>query len=108
MGFGSPRRRRSRGMLADVVSERDRLRAFAREVFEAADWPEGADLDGGTLQDLAVKHGILTPETQYAPCGEACMCRDYYAEDEFPSGITCIRKPKWMLDGEESDGTIQA
>ena len=36
----------------------DRLRAFARDVMQA--WPV-AGLDGGELQDIALRHGLIEP-----------------------------------------------
>jgi hypothetical protein len=75
--------------------EVERLRAFVAQVMEA--WPLG-DVDGGDLQDYAVKHGLLTPETRTSPCGEdgACNCAGYYGNDEWADGITCYRRPPWM------------
>lgn len=41
-----------------LVAERDKLRAFAQDIMCA--WPEGG-LDGGELQDSALRHGLLEP-----------------------------------------------
>lgn len=65
------------------------LRAFAQEVMEC--WPMG-DLDGGTLQDAAVKHGLLKPETRHEPCGEGCSCAEYADAQEWEGGVVCYRK----------------
>lgn len=71
------------------------LLAFARDIL--ASFPEGG-LDGGDLQEIAVKHGLLVPETRYAPCGEdgACSCAEYVAADEFADGVTCYRRAEWL------------
>ena len=74
--------------------EVERLRAFAADVMQA--WPHG-DVDGCDVQDYAVKHGLLTPETRNEPCGETwCECAGYYAADEWVDGVTCYRRPPWM------------
>lgn len=70
-------------------TELEALRAFAQGVMEV--WPIG-DLDGGTLQDLAVKHGLLKPEIRYTPCGEGCTCAEYATTKEFEAGVECYRK----------------
>lgn len=51
---------------------------------------EGGDWDGGDVQELAVKHGLLKPQTMQGPCNldGACQCAQNSAE--FPS--TCYRK----------------
>lgn len=78
-----------------LEQERDALRAFAATVMEA--WPLG-DVDGADLQDAAVKHGLLAPETRTAPCAEeGCNCAGYYAADEWAEGITCYRRTVLLL-----------
>jgi hypothetical protein len=69
-------------------TEIDRLRGFARDVMSA--WPDGG-IDGGELQDIAVKHGLLIPETRIEACGENCACV-YYG---FPTN--CHRRVDWIL-----------
>ena len=71
------------------MAMRDALRAFAKDVMRV--WPHG-DLDGGDLQDIAEKHGLLKPETRYEPCGDGCNCAGYCDAEEFKDGITCYRK----------------
>lgn len=65
--------------------ERDRMRAFAAALFlgERGDW------DGGELQELGVKHGVLHEVPVTGPCGEVCACAEYYDEDDAP--WTCYR-----------------
>src|SRR5690242_8335694 len=55
------------------VSDLERLRAFAQEVMQA--WPEGG-IDGGDLQEIAEKHGLLIEKQMVAPCCESCNCAD--------------------------------
>lgn len=50
--------------IAELKAENARLAAFAKEVLRAG-W-EGSAVDGGTLQELGVKHGLLR-ETKYDP-----------------------------------------
>ena len=57
-----------------VAAERERcaeetkkLRAFAQAVMEA--WPDGG-IEGGDLQEIAEKHGMLAQKTMAAPCGD--------------------------------------
>lgn len=65
------------------------LRAFALAVMEV--WPMG-DLDGGALQEIAEKHGMLKPETRHEPCGEVCSCNEYADPHEWEDGVVCYRK----------------
>lgn len=67
-----------------MPGEFESLRAFARELIQGAF--EGGGFDGGDVQDIAVKHGLLVPVTATEPCGESCRCVEY---DEFPQ--TCYR-----------------
>ena len=72
------------------MSEADALRSFAQEVMEC--WPMGG-IDGGELQDIAAKHGLLCPETRFAPCQkEGCSCAEYASAQEFADGVICYRK----------------
>lgn len=83
--------------------ETERLRDFARDVMSA--WPHG-DLDGGDLQDAAIKHGLLQPEQRTDRCGEVCYCADCLLPDEMAAGFTCYRRVEWLraaiFKGEES------
>lgn len=71
--------------LEKLADEVKKFRAFAQDVM--ACWPEG-DVDGGHLEELAVKHGLLE-------------CRDYYASDEWAGGIICYRKTPLLLGAVE-------
>jgi len=78
----------------ELEAERDALREFVADMFEAAEWPEGGDIDGGQFQELATKHGILAEEERIAPCEgrESCWCSDYGG----PGPTTCYRKAQWL------------
>lgn len=67
------------------------LRAFAQDIMSS--WPEGG-LDGGDIQDLAVKHGLLAPVTVTEPCGENCCCAEYA---DFPQ--QCFRRTALLTGG---------
>lgn len=70
-----------------------RLLAFANEIISAS--YEGGSFEGGDIQDLAVKHGLVTIESRDSECGEACACSQY----GFPT--ECYRKTDLLL-GEVS------
>ena len=76
--------------IENMAGELKNLRAFARAVMDP--WPEG-ELDGGDLQDIAEKYGLLKQETVTEPCGENCWCENYYGE--FPA--VCYKKVAWLL-----------
>jgi hypothetical protein len=81
--------RRLDGLLGpDAIENIKRLRAFAIDVMEP--WPH-AGIDGGELQDIAVKHGLLIQETRTESCGENCACEEY----GFPAD--CHRRIDWLL-----------
>lgn len=61
------------------------LIGFATAVLDS--WPDGG-IDGGDLQDLGVRFGLLSPVTVTEPCNENCHCAEYY--DEFPA--ECLRR----------------
>ena len=74
--------------------ESQALRAFAQDVMSY--WPEGAP-DGGDLQALAEKHGLLKPETRHEPCGENCSCAENADAQEWGFGVVCYRKTPLLL-----------
>lgn len=51
------------------------LAAFGVEMVSAS--REGGSFDGGDIQDLAVKHGLLVIEPRQTECGEHCACSEY-------------------------------
>ena len=79
----------------EQAQEIERLRAFARDVMQA--WPDG-DLDGADLQDAAVKHGLLTPEQRFEPCGDdgACWCASMVDHADWVDGVVCYRRAAWL------------
>lgn len=61
-------------------------------------WPEGAP-DGGDLQDMAIKHGLLREETRHAFCDAdedadagACACREICDIHDLKRGFTCCTR----------------
>ncbi|MCF7545315.1 hypothetical protein [Pseudomonas petrae] len=58
-----------------VVEEPVGLRAFANDMISAA--YEGGSFDGGDIQNIAVKHGLLRIEQRVEACGEHCACSEY-------------------------------
>lgn len=77
--------------------ERNQLRAFAVEMVNASF--EGGSFDGGDIQDIAVKHGLLRIEQREDECGEACGCREY----GFPA--ECYRKTPILGTGPKEIAT---
>ena len=73
------------------------LAAFARAIFEA----ERGGWDGGDLQDLGVKTGVLVPEQRTESCGEQCACADFCGPDEAP--WTCYRLHPSLLAAPRPD-----
>ena len=70
---------------AEMVPGAESLRLFAVEIMEC--WPDG-DVDGGFLQDTAIKHGLLAAHEVTEPCNpEGCHCAEY---GDFPQ--TCYRQ----------------
>lgn len=66
----------------------DRLRAFANEIVSGAF--VGGSFDGGEIQNMGVKHGLLRIEQRENECGEDCACREY----GFPT--ECYRKTELL------------
>lgn len=71
------------GMYAAEGGSMIDLKAFAKEIMKA--WPDGG-IDGDELQDIAIRHGLLTPWEMTEPCGENCNCAGL---SDFP--LTCYR-----------------
>jgi hypothetical protein len=66
------------------------LASFARDVL--SNWPEGG-IDGADLQELGIKHGLLILKSPgpKEPCGEDCMCAEYFSDAEWAQGVPCYR-----------------
>ena len=80
--------------------ELERARAFITDLFDITGWPYGGDIDLFTVQDLAVKHGILTEEKRTEPCGDNCQCAEYHGD--MSDGVPCYRKPEWMMNADQA------
>lgn len=72
-------------LLRDVATEagrlpepraNSRLATFGALVIDAHRNPDPADIDGGTLQDLAVRAGVLEERHVTEACGGACTCAE--------------------------------
>ena len=87
-------------LVAHFVEENKNLRSFAQSIMEA--WPEGG-IEGDDLQEIAVKHGLLAPETRHEPCGEWCKCNGIgeYDSDDWQRGVTCYRRTALLTGVEE-------
>lgn len=82
-----------------IMTNYSKLLDFANAIFDIANWPEGGDIDGFELQDIAEKHGLLVPETRHEPCGAPCNCENYgcFSKEEWQDGIKCFHKADWLL-----------
>ena len=92
----SERLKRAQIALLDAAEREAKLRAFAIDVM--ACWPHG-DVDGGDLQEIAERHGLLRPETRTQPCDDEpnrCHCLEYGGRDEFP--LVCYRKTELLTE----------
>lgn len=63
------------GDLESGIDERVEAVRFARELISTAF--DGGSFDGGEIQDMAVKHGLMRIERREVECGEVCACREY-------------------------------
>ena len=83
-----------------LKAENKKLRAFASDVMKA--WPDGG-IEGDDLQEIAVKHGMLTPEIRHEPCGEWCNCNSMNCldSDDWKCGVECYRRTALLTGGEE-------
>lgn len=73
-----------------IKSETISISAFANEIISAAF--EGGSFEGGDIQDMAVKFGLLEIQERAEECGEICACREY----GFPA--ECYRKASILLN----------
>jgi hypothetical protein len=76
--------------LADARRDAESLRGFIYEIMPLDEEWIG-DVDGGTLQNAAVKHGLLAEHEVAEPCGDGCNCASY---GDFPQ--TCYRPTDTM------------
>jgi hypothetical protein len=89
------------GDIRAVLAELDRLRVeceklkgFAMAIY--GNWPDSGNLDGGELQDLGEKYGLLTPTIVTQACGETCDCAEWA---DFPQ--TCYRRSDLIKRADE-------
>ncbi len=75
------------------------LIAFAREILSGYRCDEIGDIEGGDLQDIAHKHGLLLEITATEPCAEDCVCAE---AGEFPA--TCYRLHPTLARDDNYDG----
>jgi hypothetical protein len=75
---------------ADLRAENEALRKFAQRVMD--DWPDGSNMDGGELQDIAHECGLLKDIIRTESCGDNCGCAEYYSDEEFAEGVTCYTR----------------
>lgn len=79
------------------------LRAFANAIMEF--WP--GDFDGGDLQNIAEKHGLLKRVLMKGPCREeGCGCTEYLDAEDWPSD--CYRHTSLLTGNPETDVRIAA
>lgn len=76
-----------------TLAERDALRQFAREMMYA--WPDGG-IEGGELQESAVRCGLLTEVKRDQWCGDNCACAEFHDWDDDALPVTCLRKAAWL------------
>ncbi len=83
-----------------ISDENEKLRAFAQAIMEA--WPDGG-IEGGDLQEIAHRHGLLALELRYEPCGEWCNCNDGVDVDggEWERGVECYRRTALLMGESE-------
>ena len=73
-----------------------KLIAFARWAIDASREYGGCDIDGGSIEDKMEELGLLERIEVQEPCGEGCLCVEYYGE--FPA--ECLR----LVDGVKEGG----
>jgi hypothetical protein len=67
--------------------------SFIRHVM----WNEGnwcGDIDGGDIQDMAERDGLIVMKEVKEPCCEGCACADAYLPEEWP--VQCFEYVDWM------------
>lgn len=75
----------------------EQMKSFINGLFEDFD---ADDVDGGDLQDLAEKYGILVPTIHHEPCSDGelneCVCAQYCGDEQFEAGVKCYRLADWL------------
>ena len=87
-------------LVAHYADQTKKLRAFSQSIMEA--WPDGG-IGGDDLQEIAVKHGMLAPETRFEPCGEWCNCNSMNCldSDDWKGGVECYRRTALLMGESE-------
>lgn len=91
-------------MLRQQQAEIEVLKAFVKPILAHGDDCVG-DWDGGELQDLAVKAGLLieVEKTQFCNLGKeefiGCPCREYHYNEE---SWTCLETAKFLIDKDKN------
>lgn len=83
-----------RGQQPDAVSVPG-VHEFAVEILRGA--LEGGNFDGGDIQEMGVRHGLLFPEHRKERCGEYCECAEY----GFP--VECFRIARALLSTKNAE-----
>jgi Holliday junction resolvase RusA-like endonuclease len=102
------------GEASERLDQHEVLVRFARELLSGwrGDAPidlgvpdDPGDLDGGWVQEIAVKLGLLVAHHPTAPCGQGCACAGFYPPEDFAEGmVTCYRLAEWLRrDNEDHD-----
>ena len=82
----------------DVVNI-EKMQGFIMKLLDEF-YPECADIDGGTFQDLAEEHGILVSEVRHEPCGEFCNCNTMVYDEEWTDGVSCYHAADWLTTND--------
>src|SRR3990167_5051111 len=91
--------------MAEEISNYEKMKTFIMALLDEF-YPECGDIDGGTFQDLAEKHGILIPEIKHQPCGEFCKCNEVVYDEEWQDGVTCYHAAEHLNAGDGADAAI--
>ena len=79
-------------LITTLERERDealKYKAFACELMNmCTEYGSCGELDGGSLQSLAVEHGLLKVEQRVVPCEDGCVCVEFVDDGET---IDCYR-----------------
>lgn len=81
------------GELSRLRYENERLRAFALELLEYMSDDRGMDLDGGDVQGMCEKHGLLVRIDAVVPCSVWCECAEVLDTGD---KAECYRTADWL------------
>lgn len=67
----------------DALTRDAALARFGASVLvEYASENERGDLEGGWVQEAAIRHGVMDQIRRVIPCNQACACAEFYGEGE--------------------------